>query len=252
MQLKLTAVSLPVRNEARAPLTRSGVFEIVLVVFSGLTYWVPEGSLAETCWAGFRLIFGQTWPQTRAALIENAETSQAWVPECSLAGICWVGFRPIFGQTWPQDSSRSTGLVLQCRLHQKSTRQTNSMAISWRQKTPARLPSGTQQAALARNIIILFLFPALAAGIMWPRLSKLGPIGLQLFVSIVWSCMALIIEMHNLSYLLIMTGADPTKYMGGFGEQREGRAVGAKPCLLCTVTVSAYGKHNSSPKHINS
>ena len=31
-----------------------------------------------------------------------------------------VGFRPIFGQTWPQNLSRSTGLVLQCRLHQKS------------------------------------------------------------------------------------------------------------------------------------
>ena len=36
-QFKLKALSLPVRNEARAPLTRSGVFEIVLVVFSGLT-----------------------------------------------------------------------------------------------------------------------------------------------------------------------------------------------------------------------
>ena len=64
--------------------------------------------------------------------------------EGSLAGNFRVGFRPIFGQTWPQNPSRTTGLVLQCRLHQKSARQTNSKAISWRQKNPARLPSGTQ------------------------------------------------------------------------------------------------------------
>ncbi len=57
-----------------------------------------------------------------------------WVPEGSLAGNFRVGFRPIFGQAWPQNPSRSTGLVLQYRLHQKSTRQTNSNAISWRQK----------------------------------------------------------------------------------------------------------------------
>ncbi len=30
------------------------------------------------------------------------------------------GFRPIFGKTWPQNLSRTTGLVLQCRLHQQS------------------------------------------------------------------------------------------------------------------------------------
>ncbi len=41
------------------------------------------------------------------------------------------GFRPIFGQTWPQNPSRTTGLVLQCRLNQKSAPQTNSKAISW-------------------------------------------------------------------------------------------------------------------------
>ncbi len=41
----------------------------------------------------------------------------------------WAGFRPIFGQTWPQNTSRTTGLVLQCRLHQKSAPQANS--ISW-------------------------------------------------------------------------------------------------------------------------
>ncbi len=33
------------------------------------------------------------------------------------------GFRPIFGQTRPQNPSRTTGLVLQCRLHQKSAPQ---------------------------------------------------------------------------------------------------------------------------------
>jgi hypothetical protein len=53
-----------------------------------------------------------------------------------------VGFRPIFGQTWPQNPSRTTGLVLQCRLHQKSAPQTNSKAISWHRQIPARLPSG--------------------------------------------------------------------------------------------------------------
>ncbi len=37
----------------------------------------------------------------------------------------------IFCQTWPQNPSRTTGLVLQCRLHQKSAPQTNSKSISW-------------------------------------------------------------------------------------------------------------------------
>jgi hypothetical protein len=41
------------------------------------------------------------------------------------------GFRPIFGQAWPQNPSRTTGLVLQCRLHQTSAPQTNSKTISW-------------------------------------------------------------------------------------------------------------------------
>ncbi len=31
-----------------------------------------------------------------------------------------AGFRSIFGQTWPQHPSRTTGLILQCRLHQQS------------------------------------------------------------------------------------------------------------------------------------
>ncbi len=37
----------------------------------------------------------------------------------------------MFGQTWPQNPSRTTGLVLQCRLHQKSAPQTNSEAMWW-------------------------------------------------------------------------------------------------------------------------
>ena len=41
------------------------------------------------------------------------------------------GFRLIFGQTRPQNLSRTTGLVLQCRLHQKAGPQTDLKAISW-------------------------------------------------------------------------------------------------------------------------
>ncbi len=44
--------------------------------------------------------------------------------------VCF-SFRLILGQTWPQHLSRTTGVVLQCRLHQKSSPQTNSKAISW-------------------------------------------------------------------------------------------------------------------------
>ena len=44
--------------------------------------------------------------------------SPPWVPGGSLAGNFWVGVRLIFGQTCPQNLSRSTGLVLQYRLHQ--------------------------------------------------------------------------------------------------------------------------------------
>ncbi len=72
-------------------------------------------------------------------------STQDWVPEGSLAGNFRVGSRPIFGQTWPQDPSRTTGLVLQCRLHKKSARQTDSKAVPWWQKTIARLPSSTQR-----------------------------------------------------------------------------------------------------------
>ncbi len=40
-------------------------------------------------------------------------------------------FLQIVCQTWPQNLSRTTGLVLQCRLQQKSAPQTNSRAIPW-------------------------------------------------------------------------------------------------------------------------
>ena len=57
-----------------------------------------------------------------------------WVLEGSLAGNCRAGFRSIFGQTWPQNPSRTTGLVLQCQLHQQSAPQTTSKPMSWCQK----------------------------------------------------------------------------------------------------------------------
>ena len=67
-----------------------------------------------------------------------------WIPEGSLAHKFRVGIRPISCKTWPPNLSRTTGLVLQCRLHQKSPQRTNFKAISWRQKTQATLPSGTR------------------------------------------------------------------------------------------------------------
>ncbi len=45
--------------------------------------------------------------------------------------LIFADFRPIFGQTWPQNPSRTTGLVLQCRLHQKSAPQTICKTMSW-------------------------------------------------------------------------------------------------------------------------
>ena len=61
------------------------------------------------------------------------------------------GFRPIFGQTWPQNPSRTTGLVLQCRLHQKSAPQTNSKAISWQFGILKSPPQGTAEYSMLRN-----------------------------------------------------------------------------------------------------
>ena len=77
-------------------------------------------------------------------------THPNWVPESSLAGNVRVGVRSSFGQTLPQKPSRTMGLVLQCRLHQKSAPQTNSIATSWHRANPARLPSSTQPHALSR------------------------------------------------------------------------------------------------------
>ncbi len=41
------------------------------------------------------------------------------------------GFRTMFGQPWAQNPSITTGLVLQCRLHQKPAPQTMSETMSW-------------------------------------------------------------------------------------------------------------------------
>ena len=65
--------------------------------------------------------------------------SQAWMAPGLLLSGSWAirnyvfcrFFLQIFGQTWLQNPSRTTGLVLQCRLHQKSAPQTNSKTISW-------------------------------------------------------------------------------------------------------------------------
>ncbi len=58
-------------------------------------------------------------------------------PKLKYIKLKFSGFRPIFGQTWPPNPSRTTGLVLQCRLHQKSAPQTNSKTISWQFITAA-------------------------------------------------------------------------------------------------------------------
>ena len=67
-----------------------------------------------------------------------------WVPEGSLAENFGSISGRLSGKLGPQNPSRSTGLVLQCRLHPKSARQTNSNDFSWHQTIPARLSSGTQ------------------------------------------------------------------------------------------------------------
>ncbi len=67
------------------------------------------------------------------------------MPEGSLAGNFRVGFRTIFGQTWPPNPSRTTGLVLQCRLHKIQARRPILRPFRGAYKNPARLPSGTQR-----------------------------------------------------------------------------------------------------------
>ena len=61
----------------------------------------------------------------------------------------WPGiFGSVFGRfsakLGPKAPLHRRGLVLQCRLHQKSARQTNSKAMSLRQKKATRWPSSTQ------------------------------------------------------------------------------------------------------------
>ena len=58
-----------------------------------------------------------------------------WVPHGNPAGNLRANFRPIFCQTWLPNPSRSTGLVLQCRLHHKSaahgTTKTGQIALKY-------------------------------------------------------------------------------------------------------------------------
>ena len=69
---------------------------------------------------------------------ERSCIARLWVPEACLAGDLWADFRQMLSnEQLAANPSGSTWLVLQCRLHQNSARQTNSKASSWRQQTPA-------------------------------------------------------------------------------------------------------------------
>ena len=48
--------------------------------------------------------------------------------------------------------SKTTGLVLQCRLHPNSARQTNYTAVSWCQTNPASMPSSTHTGQISERI----------------------------------------------------------------------------------------------------
>ena len=109
---------------------------------------------------------------------QTAATSYVARSATGSPGLNWkrnvrVGFppisEPVFGQTWPRNPSRTAGLVLQCRLYQKSAPQTNSKAISWRHKIPARLPSGTQVVYV--RVSVLSGIPSRRP----PSLPALGP-----------------------------------------------------------------------------
>jgi len=67
-----------------------------------------------------------------------------WVPEGNLAKNFRAGFPGFSAENRPRDPPRSPGPAPHINLHQKSAPQTNSKAVSWRTKNPARLPSGTQ------------------------------------------------------------------------------------------------------------
>ena len=71
------------------------------------------------------------WPEIVGPLFGRFS---AW-PQNELSGRSQM-----FGQSWPQGPSRTTGLVVQCRLHQISARQTNSKAISFFRMAQERPP----------------------------------------------------------------------------------------------------------------
>ncbi len=93
----------------------------------------------------------------------------------------------------------------------------------------------TSTAARYRNIIILCSFPLLAAGIAGPKLINFSPIGMEWIMIIFCACLALGAEFQNPSYMLIMTGADPQKYMGGFGDNKE-KSVLLILCIIAQVS----------------
>ncbi len=77
---------------------------------------------------------GPRAPARTGPRMRSARWSPIWATisgSLAIRNYIFSGFRSIFGQTWPPNPSRTTGLVLQCRLHQKSAPQTNSKAISW-------------------------------------------------------------------------------------------------------------------------
>ena len=90
-------------------------------------------ALAEDAppWAGPAGVMSQRAPEV------NFRPSVVMSGSCANRYSVFSGFRPIFGQPWPPNLSRTTGLVLQCRLHQKSAPQTNSKTISCSEITPS-------------------------------------------------------------------------------------------------------------------
>ena len=105
------------RNPARLPSSIRG----------GLRYCVMQERLGGSACASV-LIHLSAGPLSkilhRSSAIRN---SDLWAIRNS---DLWAGFRPIFGQTWPPNLSRTTGRVVQCRLHHKSAPHTNSKDIS--------------------------------------------------------------------------------------------------------------------------
>ncbi len=82
----------------------------------------------------------------------SKRTAATYVDDCQNLAVHWqcgififAGFRPSFGQTWSQSPCRTSGLVLQSRLHQKSAPQNNSKANS-------RFSIPTRQSAALLNV----------------------------------------------------------------------------------------------------